>query len=245
MLRFLFFLLAIVCAALAVAIYLADSRPPTDVVREINPGALKIVSVTESGRAQQEALTKKRIVDSLNGSACVDFSVKPADAGRAQTAFAELQLGARLNMRNIEDFTRFGVATAAQNDKRVADTLLANLKKAGVKDVSILPDNSISLGVFSSEEAARRYLSGLESKAGTLLKGAVISPRNPVSRETVFTIKEPDINLIARLTVMQRDFDSSVLKAVSCEVQAPVAAIPAPANAPAATPAVATSIKGK
>ena len=218
MLRFFFFLLMIVCIALAGVIYLTESRPQAEVVREVNPDALKIVSVTEGAKAQQEALAKKRVVDSLSGSACIDFSIKPADAARAQAAFAEMQLGSRLSMRNVEEFTRFGVSIAAQTDKRAADTLLANLKKAGVKDISVLPDKTISLGVFSSEDAAKRYLAELESKAGALLKGAAITPRNPQSRETVFTVKEPDINLIARLTVMQRDFDASALKAVTCAI---------------------------
>ena len=216
MLRFLFFLLLVVCIASASTVYLAESRPKGELAREVNPGALKIVSVTESAKAQQEAMAKKRVVDSLSGSACVDFFIKPADSARAQAAFAEMQLGTRLSSRNVEEFTRFGVAIIGQADKRAAETLVANLKKAGVKDISVLPDNSISLGVFSSEEAAKRYFAELEGKASALLKGASITPRNPQSRETVFTIKEPDINLIARLTVMQRDFDASILRAVAC-----------------------------
>lgn len=233
MLRFFFFLLIIICAAFAAVIHLTESRPVSEMVREVNPGTLKIVSVTEGEKAQQEALAKKRVIDSLSGSACVDFSIKPADAARAQAAFAEMQLGSRLSSRNVEEFTRFGVATAAQTDKRAADTLLANLKRAGVKDISVLSDNIISLGVFSSEDAAKRYLAELESKAGALLKGVAITPRNPQSRETVFTVKEPDINLIARLTVMQRDFEASALKAVTCVV--------APTTATATAPAVATN----
>ncbi len=234
MLRFVFFLLLVVCAGLGLAIFMSNTNAPGEPVKELNPGALKIVSVTDSGKAQVEALARKRVVESLNGAACVDFTVKPADAARAQSAFSELQLGARLSTRNIEDYTRFGVATAAQSDKRAADALLAGLKKAGIKDISVLPDNSISLGVFSSEDAAKRYLSELERKAAAQLKGATISPRNPVSRETVFTVREPDINLIARLTVMQRDFDAAVLKAVACDAAAPSSA-PTTASLPAAS----------
>lgn len=229
MLRFLFFLLLVGCVAFAGIIYLAESKSPGEVVREVNPGALKIVSVTEGAKAQQEALANKRVVDSLSGSACVDFSVKPADTARAQAAFTEMQLGPRLSVRNVEEFTRFGVAIVAQTDKRAADSLLENLKKAGVKDVSVLPDNTISLGVFSTEDAAKRYFAELESKAAALLKGAAITPRNPQSRESVFTVKEPDVNLIARLTIMQRDFEASVLKAVTCAAPPGISAVPSSA----------------
>jgi hypothetical protein len=162
----------------------------------------------------------------------VEFGVKPADAARAQTAFADMQLGARLSSRNIEEFARYGVVIPAQSDKKAADNLLANLKKAGVKDVSLLPDNTISLGVFSSEEAAKRYFAELDGKTGALLKNAAIVPRNPQIRETVFNIKEPDINMIARLTVMQRDFESSSLKAVGCTAAAGPAALVAPTATP-------------
>ena len=35
---------------------------------------------------------------------------------------------------------------------------MAQLRRQGVSDMSIRPDNAISLGVFSTEDAARRFL---------------------------------------------------------------------------------------
>jgi hypothetical protein len=239
MLRFAFFILLIANIAFGVHIYLTETRPANELPREVNREQIKIVGVMDAARAQKDAEANRKLIASLNGSACVDFSTKPADAARAQGLFAEMKLGDRLSTRNVEEFTRFGIAIGGLKDRRSADALLANLKKAGVKDVSILADNSISLGVFSSEEAAKRYQGELENKAATWVKGATITPRNSQIRETVFTVREPDTNTVARLTILQREFEGSNLKAVECPGALPAAVVtlPPPDKAPPQAPA--------
>ena len=232
MARLIFFLLLII----NVAYVYFNATTPTEAPREINPGVLKIISVTDAGKAQQDAVSAKKIAASLSGSACVDFSVKPADAARAQTSFAAMNIGDRLSSRNVEDYTRFAVTLPAQKDKRLADTLVANLKKAGVKDVSVLPDNTISLGVFSSGEAAQKAVAEVKAKAKTLANAAQVTPRNPQTTEAIFTVKEPDTSMVARLTLMQREFEGSNLRAVACPATVPVAAI-APVVTEATIPA--------
>ncbi|MEQ1518609.1 MAG: hypothetical protein ABL931_19180, partial [Usitatibacteraceae bacterium] len=116
---------------------------------------------------------------------------------------------------------RYALTLPAQKDKRLTDTLIANLKKAGVKDVSALGDNTISLGVFSSDEAARKSVADLNAKAPSLVKGVQVTPRNPQTKEVLFTVKEPDTNMIARLTLLQRDFEGSALRAVTCSARPP------------------------
>ena len=235
MARLIFFLLLIANVAFGAYLYF-DATSPAAAPREINPGVLKIISVTEAGRAQQDAAAAKKVAASLTGSACVDFSVKPNDAARAQVSFAAMNIGDRLSLRNVEDYTRFAVSLPAQKDKRLADTLVANLKKAGVKDVSVLGDNTISLGVFSSAEAAQKAVADVKAKAKTLANDAQVTPRNPQTAETIFTVKEPNTNMVARLTLMQREFDGSNLRAVACPPVVPVAAVAPVVNA-AAIPA--------
>ena len=224
MARFIFFLLLLANIAFGAHLYLSETQPGSSPPPEINRDALKIVSVAEPGKAQAEALAARKLAESLKGSACVDFGVRPADGARAGISFAAMNLGDRLSSRNIEDFTRFAVSLPPQKDKRAADALVASLKKAGVKDVSVLGDNSISLGVYSSDEAAKKAGSDLQNKAGSLVKELQITPRGAQVKETLFTVKEPDMNMIARLTIMQREFDTSSLKAVACPVEAAVAA---------------------
>jgi len=226
MARFIFFLLLIANGAFGAYLYLSETRPAVVMPPEINRAGLKIVSVTDPGKAQADALLARKLAESLKGSACVDFSVKPADGTRAGISFAAMNLGERLSTRNVEEFTRFAVSLPAQKDKRAAEALVASLKKAGVKDVSVLADSSISLGVFSSDEASKKAAADIQSKAGSLVKDLQVTPRSSQVKETLFTVKEPDVNMIARLTIMQREFEGSALKAVAC---------------PAATPAVATN----
>ncbi len=238
MMRFIFFLLLIANLVFAAHLYLTATRPVAELPAEVNAEAMKIASVTDAVKAQQEAEAARKLVSSLAGTACVDFSVKPADAVRARALFDTLSLGDRLGVRNVEEFTRFGVSLPVQKDKRSADTLVANLKKAGVKDVSTMGDNSISLGVFSSEDAAKRYFAELEAKAASLVQGVTISPRNSQWKETVFTVREPDAALVSRLGLTMREFEGSALKPGTCAANAAAPGAVAP-NAPTTTPAAA------
>ena len=224
MARFIFFLLLLVNVAFGAYLYLSETRPGSVPPLEINRDGLKIVSVTDPGKAQADAIVARNLAESLKGSACVDFGVRPADGIRAGISFAAMNLGDRMSSRNVEDYTRFAVSLPAQKDKRAAESLVASLKKAGVKDVSVLGDYAISLGIFSSDEASKKAAADIQGKAGSLVKDLQITPRNAQVKETLFTVKEPDMNMIARLTIMQREFEGSSLKAVACPVVAPVAA---------------------
>jgi hypothetical protein len=222
MARLFFFLLLIANVAFGAYLYHQETTPKTAAPREINPGAIKIASVTDPAKAQQDALATKKVVSSLNGSACIDFAVRPADGARAQVTFAAMNLGNRISSRNVEEYSRFAVTMPVQKDKRAAETLVANLKKAGVKDVSALADNAISLGVFSSDEAARKAVAEVNAKAKALVKDVQITPRNAQTRETLFTLREPDTNMVARLTLLQREYEGSNLRAVACPAAVPV-----------------------
>ena len=232
MARLIFFLLLIANVALGAHIYLNETSPKPDVPREVNPGSMKIVSVTDATKAQQDAIAVKKLAASLSGSACVDFAVKPGDGIRAQASFAAMNLGNRVSSRNVDEFSRFTVTLPPQKDKRTADALVASLKKTGVKDVSALGDNAISLGVFSSDEAAQKIVADLSARAAALVKDVQVTPRNPLTKETLFTVREPDTNMVARLTLMQREFEGSNVRAVACPAAVPVAAV-----APIGTPA--------
>lgn len=228
MARFIFLLLLLIAIAFGVHIYLSETKPAAESPREINRDQIKIIPPVEPGKAAAgqaasaaidpiaEALAVRKMAEAFSGGACVDFSVKPADAVRAQTAFADMKGGDKVASRSVEEFTRYGVSMPASKDRKTAEALVATLKKAGLKDVLILSDNSLSLGVFSNEETANRGYVDLVKKAGPAIKNAVIVPRNPQFRETIFTVREPDTNMIARLTIMQREYDGSVVKAVTC-----------------------------
>ena len=121
--------------------------------------------------------------------------------------------GERLTERRVEEITRHWVFIPPARDRRSAEATLAQLRRQGVGDMSIRPDNAISLGVFSTEEAARRFLTALEAKG---VKGADSGPFVKEMREVVMLIREPDTETVARLTLLQRDYSGTQLRAVPC-----------------------------
>jgi hypothetical protein len=213
--RLLFFLLLIAALAFGSHIWLTARTEKTDYSsREKNRDEVRIVAVTSPAVAAQNVEDARRTVQALAGSACVEFSgIAANDATRARDAFNTLQLGTRLSERRVEDITRFWVFIAPARDRKSAEATMASLRKQGVTDMSIRPDNAISLGVFSTEEAAQRFMTSLEAKG---VKGAEAGPFAREMRELVMLIREPDTETVARLTVLQRDYPGSQLRAVTC-----------------------------
>ena len=90
---------------------------------------------------------------------------------------------------------------------------MAQMRRQGVSEMSIRPDNTISLGVFSTEDAGRRFLSSLEAKG---VKGGEVGPFAREMREIVMLIREPDTETVARLALLQREYTGTQLRAVPC-----------------------------
>jgi len=213
--RLIFFLLLIAAIAFGFHVWLTAKTETSDYsAREKNRDEVRLVAVTSSATAARNAEDARRTMQSLAGSACVEFSgIAAADAQRARDAFNTLQLGTRLAERRVEEITRYWVFIAPVRDRKTAETTMANLRKQGVSDMSIRPDNAISLGVFSTEEAARRFMTSLEAKG---VKGAEAGPFAKEMRELVMLIREPDTETVARLTILQREYPGAQLRAVTC-----------------------------
>ena len=215
MARLLFFLLLIAISAFGAHLWLTANAERTDLsVRERNRDEIRIVEVTPPDQAARKAEETRRAVQSLAGAACVEFSgVAAADVPRVREAFAAMKLGDRLSEKRVEETTRFWVFMAPARDRRTAEATLAQLRRQNVTDVSIRPDNAISLGVFSSEDGARRFLASLEAKG---VKGAEMGPFAKEVRDVAMLVKEPDTETVARLALLQRDFKGAQLRAVAC-----------------------------
>jgi hypothetical protein len=213
--RLLFFLLLLAILGFGAHLWLSAPREQADYsARERNRDEVRIVAVTPPDVAARRAEDTRKQQQDLAGAACVEFSGIPAnDAQRAREAFNTLQLGTRLSERRVEDITRFWVFVPPPSDRRAAENRMAELRKQGVQDLSIRPDNAISLGVFSSEEAARRFLTSIQARG---VRGAEQGPFTRELRELVMLVRDPDTELVARLTVMQRDYAGSSLRAVPC-----------------------------
>lgn len=213
--RLLFFLLLVANVAFGAHLWLSRDREAPDVTRrEKNPGEVKIVSITPPVNAQQKSDEARRQAVALSGAACVEFSgFAAADVARVRDTLGTLRLGERLVERRVEEITRHWVYVPPAKDRKSAEQAAAQLKRQGVTELSIRPDFAISLGVFSTEDAAFRALGALEAKGA---RNVQVGPFARELRDLVFTIREPDTELVARLTLMQRDLAGTVLKAVAC-----------------------------
>lgn len=218
MARLLFFLLLVANLAFAAHLWLSGpTEAPDFSVRERNAAEVKLVAVTPPLIAARKAEETRETVARLQGSACVEFAgVANADLPRARDAFASFKLGDRLVERRLEDITRHWVFMPAARDRKTAEATMAELRKKGIGDMSIRPDNTVSLGVFSTEDAARRFLTSLEAKG---VRGAQSGPFSRELREIAFLVREPDTEMVARLAILQRDYAGSLIRAITCPVQ--------------------------
>jgi hypothetical protein len=213
--RFLFFVLLLASLALGAHLWLSGQAQRADVsTRERNAADVKIVGVTPPAVAAKRAEDTRRAVQTLAGAACVEMSgVAAADAQRARDAFAAMSLGDRASERRIDEVTRYWVYIPAAANRRAAEARAAQLRTQGVTELSVRPDNAISLGVFSTEDAAKRFLASLEPRG---VAGAEYGPFTRDLRELVFLVREPDTELVARLATLQRELAGSQLRAVPC-----------------------------
>lgn len=213
--RFLFFLLLLATLGLGVHLWLsAAAEKPDFTARELNRDEVRIVAVTPPTVAARTAEETRKTVQSLAGAACVEFSgIAGADIPRARDSFAALKLGDRVTERPAEEITRWWVFVAPLSDRRAAETSMAQLRRQGVTEMSIRPDNAISLGVFSTEDASSRYLTSLQAKG---VKGAQSGPFVKELREIAMLIREPDTETVARLALLQREYTGAQLRAVPC-----------------------------
>ena len=213
--RLIFFLLLIAIVALGAHLWLTAATERTDFsARERNRDEVRLVAVTPPLIAARTNEESRRIVQNLVGAACVEFSgIAAADMARGREAFAAFKLGDRLTERRVEEITRHWVFIGPLRDRRTAEERMTQLRRQGVGEMSIRPDNAISLGVFSTEEAARRFLATLEGKG---VRDAQSGPFVRETREIAMLVKEPDTEMLARLTLLQRDFPAAQLRAVAC-----------------------------
>jgi hypothetical protein len=147
------------------------ANPATDpIAQQIQPERIRIV--------QPEELA--RLAASRRGVACIELGpVAAADATRAEEAAGALAGGLKVSQRRVDEAARWWVYIPPLPTRAAANQRVAELKKQGVDDSSLINDdpvwrNAISLGVFSSEDAASRRVDELKRRG---VRGAQAAPR--------------------------------------------------------------------
>ncbi len=151
--------------------------------------------------------------------ACMEWGeFSGADLKRAAAAVGALQLGDRLERRQVEQNIGYWVYIPPLRDKVAVAQKIAQLKARGVEEYFVVPDagpwlNAISLGVFKTQEAAQGFLEELRAKD---VRTAQIGERASKLKATMFVLKGLDGAAEARLAAMQKDFSGSELKKIPC-----------------------------
>ena len=136
----------------------------------------------------------------------------------AQAGLAALKLGEKLSQRVVEHVGGFWVFIPPLKTSADVQRKIAQLKKMGVDDYFVVQEegawfNTLSLGVFRTEEAAQRFLESLREKG---VRSAKVGERMSKLKFTVFTLKDVDANTAEKVRVLQKGFLDSELKSADC-----------------------------
>jgi len=202
--------------------FLAPADPAVDrlpLSRELEPQKLRIITERELARAAAAPTPKPAApVVALPAEpapiACLEWgSFSPADVSRAAQRLELLALGARLAQYRGEETANWWVHMPSQGNRAAALRKAAELKKLGVEDYFILQEAgpmrwSLSLGVFSTQEAAEAHLRALRAKN---VRSAVIGQRETRVPKVWFQVRDIDAPLKARLQGIAQDFEGATL----------------------------------
>lgn len=141
-----------------------------------------------------------------------------ADRTRALADLEPLGLGRLVTQKRIEATSGFWVYLAPFASRAAAERRLAELRGAGLQDVSIVDNGTqrfaISLGVFRSEEGAQARTTDLEKRG---ISGVRTGPRQQPVVLTALVVRDPPAPAIARLKDLQPAYPGSELKIGSCD----------------------------
>ena len=141
---------------------------PEPLRRQIRPESIRLLTGPEL--AGLPALKPKPAPQAQAPGTCIEWGgFALAEAPRAGEALAPLALGARLSQRRSDETAGWWVFIPAQPNRAAALRKTAELKALGVDDFFVIQDEgrtrwAVSLGIFSSEEAARSRLEALRAK---------------------------------------------------------------------------------
>lgn len=153
---------------------------------------------------------------------CLEWGMfSKAELARAQDALKPLQLGEdAITVRSVpEKASKYWVYIPPSKSRPEALKKQEELKGLGIEDSLVMQDNNkwrhaISLGVFSTQEAADKHLAELRTKYN--VKSAKSGPRTLEDGHSSMLIKASGTNLEADLVKLKLDFPGTELKAVPC-----------------------------
>lgn len=140
------------------------------------------------------------------------------DLLRAEKALAPIKLGNRLKQRLIEHANGYWVYIAPMKTHAQVEQKIAQLKARGVADYFVIQEAgpwqyAISLGVFKTEDAAKKFLGKMQAQG---VKSASLGERASKLKYTVFVLSHLEGAVSSQIAALHKDFPESELKLVPC-----------------------------
>ncbi len=151
--------------------------------------------------------------------ACIEWGPFSAEElSRARAALEPLALGNRLTTVPVSVIAGWWVYLPPQKSRELAERKVAEVKSLGVNDVYLVQergdwDNSISLGIFRSEDGAQRFLEELRSKG---VRSAVVGARQQQVRLTALYVRDPSEAVAQRLVELRSELPATSVRAAKC-----------------------------
>ncbi len=213
-------------ANIALGGYLVAGRTPAGVqadVRALEVNADKVTQVRasdaqSSAPANAPPTAPAKAAARPATSACLEWgSFAAAELERAQADLG--RLGAdRSSVRDLGPAPAWWVHVPPLRSREEAQGRAREIEAAGMGDVQVVADgerwrNSISLGIFRSEEAAHAYLARMREAR---VRNAAVAQRNDLLRLSSVLIVEPSPALVARMAELRATYPGTELRAVAC-----------------------------
>ncbi|MFA7242863.1 MAG: SPOR domain-containing protein [Sulfuricellaceae bacterium] len=150
---------------------------------------------------------------------CAEWSgIAAGDMARAKQVLQQLKLWEKASARKLEKATGYWVFVPPRKSAADAQKKVDELKRLGVADTYVLQENTpfkyaISLGVFSTEDAAAKYLAQLKEKG---VRSAESGARRRETDASVFTFKNLEAKMLADVTKLQQEFPGSETRTTDC-----------------------------
>jgi hypothetical protein len=142
-------------------------------------------------------------------SACIEWGgFAVAEAPKAEQVLAPLAFGAKLSQRRSAETAGWWVFIPPQGNRPGAMKKTAELKALGIDDFFVLQDEgkmrwAVSLGVFTSEDAAKSRLEALRGKG---VRSAQMGERDTPVSKVWFQLRGADAEQQAKLRASAQGF---------------------------------------
>jgi cell division protein FtsN len=152
----------------------------------------------------------------LAGMSCVevgDFTIE--NAGRVRQRLEALLTADRITIRSVEAPGWFMVYVPPFKTRVEVDRRAEELRKAGVKELLVIGDNSpmrygIALGSFKDQDLANRHAADLERRG---IKGVRVADKPSSVQVTRFQVRTVDTTTAEALRSVQKEFNAARFQA--------------------------------